>query len=474
MAVLATVNVDRAYYGTDTRMTGLLLGSVMAFGFAPYRIRGVPGRYARYALDAAGVLGLVVLAWCFANLTITAGEGTPSVFRGGFLLVDLATLLVIAAVVHPASDLGPALGCKPLRWVGLRSYSLYLWHYPIFCITRPGGAGAGGDFEHFFHLTGWPVFWLRIGLSFGAAELSYRFVETPIRGGALSKYVQRVRAADRGPRRRLVTRGIGLVASLMAITVLLGAGLATAQPSTPKIPGLDTASAQKDEHPDRVDPRIALALRNATTTPSTHTRPTVPRTTATTAKRPTATTRTTKPTAPRATTAPTAPPTTAGVSRAAALPTSVLAVGDSVMLGARRAVQRTIPGIVVDAVVSRQFGDAIRLLQGYADFKALPQVVVIHLGTNGAFSDGQFDAMMRVLGPNRRVYFLTAREPRSWEPIVNQRLHAGAQRWRNVKIIEWHDVANPHSDWFVADGVHLTGLGQQGYANLLRNSLAAG
>jgi hypothetical protein len=182
------------------------------------------------------------------------------------------------------------------------------------------------------------------------------------------------------------------------------------------------------------------------------------------------TTRTTKPAAPPST-APKPPPTPPPTVRAAALPTAVLAVGDSVLLGARSALQREIPGIQVDAVVSRQFGDAIAVLRGYADLGSLPQDVIIHLGTNGAFSDSQFDTMMSVLGRDRRVFFLTAREPRSWEGEVNTRLHTGAQRWPNARVVEWHDFANPHDDWFVSDGVHLTDLGQQGYANLVRRSL---
>jgi peptidoglycan/LPS O-acetylase OafA/YrhL len=487
MAVLAPVSVDRAYYGTDTRMSGLLLGSAMAFGFAPWRIRGVPGRGARYALDLVGLLGLAVLLWSFTHLTITGADGSAGVFRGGFLLVDVATLAVIAAVVHPVADLGSVLGCKPLRWIGLRSYSLYLWHYPIFAITRPGGAGSGGDFEHFFHLTGWPVFWLRFGLSFGAAELSYRFVETPIRDGALSRYLERVRTADRARKWRLATRGIGLATSLTAVTVLLGAGLVTAQPSTPNIPGLDTKSA-KNDRADRVDPRIAAALLSATTTTTARARPPVATSAVSAKRRSTTTTRGTAKTTPTtthrsgkatptttrrsATTA--SPPTTAAIARAAALPPAVLAVGDSVLLGARAALQAAIPGIGVDAVVSRQFWDAIALLRGYNDLRALPQVVVIHLGTNGAFSDAQFDSMMQILGRQRHVYFLTAREPRTWEPIVNERLHAGATRWPNVKIVEWHDYANPHADWFVSDGVHLTALGRMGYADLVRRSISGG
>ena len=168
----------------------------MAFFFAPYQIRGKPGRGVRLALDGAGVLGLFVLLWAFGHCTFPSlPSGDTSVFRGGFLLVDAATLLVIAAVVHPRSDLGPILGCKPLRWIGVRSYGLYLWHYPIFCITRPGLDVP---------LHGWPDLALRLVLSFGAAELSYRFIETPIRSGAIGRYLHAdstPSTADAAPRR---------------------------------------------------------------------------------------------------------------------------------------------------------------------------------------------------------------------------------------------------------------------------------
>ena len=135
-------------------------------------------------------------------------------FHGGFLLVDLATLLVIAAAVHPASDVGRLLGWKPLQWIGLRSYSLYLWHYPIFCITRPGlDIHRLGIWFLSIRYAGWPVFVFRLALSFAAAELSFRYVETPIRKGAIGRYRDVVReaagraapapgAARRGHRRR--------------------------------------------------------------------------------------------------------------------------------------------------------------------------------------------------------------------------------------------------------------------------------
>ncbi len=109
------------------------------------------------------------------------------------------------------------------------------------------------------------------------------------------------------------------------------------------------------------------------------------------------------------------------------MPPHVLGIGDSVMLGAQQSLQQEIPGMVVDAVTSRQFGEAVHVLQSYSSLGVLPSVVVIHLGTNGRVTDGGFDQMMETVGPQRTVYFLTARVPRTWETEVNRALHAGAR-----------------------------------------------
>jgi hypothetical protein len=391
--------------------------------------------------------------WAFHHYALVPGQHAPSVFRGGVWLVDIATLFVVAAAVHPISDVGRVLGCRPMRWIGVRSYSLYLWHYPIFCITRPGPASAGGDFQHFFHLTGWPVLVLRLGLSFGAADLSYRYIETPIRHGVLGKWITQNRERE-VPRQQVLVRTFALVMPLVLVALLLGAGLVNAKSQAVNIPGLSSASSHHVD-PDEVDPAILSGLRNGGHTTTTTGRPGENRRGTSTTVLP-----------PRTT------PQTTGTTNANHLPSPVLAVGDSVMLGARNALMRDIPGIQVDAVVSRQFWDAISLMQGYARLNAIPQTVVLHLGTNGVFSDAQFDQMMNVLGPNRHVYFLTEREPRPWEAIVDARLVAGASRWKNVRIIDWHTYARDRGAWFVGDGVHLTDLGQEMYARYVLGALS--
>ena len=167
--------------------------------------------------------------------------------------------------------------------------------------------------------------------------------------------------------------------------------------------------------------------------------------------------------------------TTTTTAPANPLSKETLAIGDSVMLGANESLHRAIPGIFVDAVVSRQFWDAIVVLQAYKDEGLLPGTIVIHLGTNGAFRDDQFEQIMSVIGPNRRVFFVNAREPRSWESEVNARLLIDVKRYPdNAHLIDWHLVSQNHNNWFVQDGFHLSGRGAQKYAGLIKDHIDKG
>ena len=438
MAVVASGSINSAYYSTYTRLSGLLLGSAMAFFFAPYQIRGRAGRGARAALDLAGLFGLLVLLWAFAHYTFpTSTAGDLSVFRGGFLLVDLATLFVIASVVHPRSDTGPILGCRPLRWIGVRSYGLYLWHYPIFCITRPGLD---------IPLHGWPLAGLRLVLSFGAAELSYKYVETPVRNGAISRYLALVRTEHGARRERIIRRGI-VVVSIASVAILtLGSALVVTEGETPKIPGFN-AKAHAGDRGNAADAQTIKELRARNHTP---------------------TTRVGTPTS-RPGVAPGKTPTTAN-----ALTHAILALGDSVMLGAQDSLRTAIPGIFVDAKVSRQFWDTTIVLESYKAEGILPPTIVVHMGTNGAFTDGQFEQLMAAVGNKRRIFFINAREPRSWETRVNDTLAVNVRRYPNARLLDWHNYSSSHPDWFVADGIHLTGLGAQKYAQFIKLHLRAG
>jgi peptidoglycan/LPS O-acetylase OafA/YrhL len=436
MALLYTIGVSSTnlYYATPTRLSGLLLGSALAFFWTPRRVRGTTGKHARIVLDLGGVLGLYILWWSFRG----THDYDAIAFRGGFLIVDIAALLVICAVVHPRSDMNRILGIPLLVWIGLRSYGIYLWHFPIFAVTRLS------DLDGAFGVTppGWLWFLIRLGLTIGVAELSYKYVEVPIRSGAIRRYMERVRAARGAGRRQLATRGVAVAAILSLLAIALGTGLANAEPGKEKIHGITNQAAEEKRDPDAPRSEALDELKKTLASSTTTTASTAAQASATTA-----------PTTP----APTTP----------TIPQGVLGIGDSVMLGARGALQQAIPGMSVDAVVSRQFANAIPALQSYRDQGLLPSTVVVHLGTNGRFGDPEFDTMMQTIGPDREVYFLTSRVPRSWQQDVNEHLTAGVSRHANAHLIDWGAFSNCHTDWFAKDGFHVNSVGAANYAHLV-------
>jgi peptidoglycan/LPS O-acetylase OafA/YrhL len=413
MAVLYTPGGDpsRVYYGTDTHASGLLIGAALAVVWPPWRLGRTTGAAAPFALETAGLVGLALLAWCFLNVS----EFDAGLYRGGYLAIALVTALVVAVVVHPAVRLSNGvLALRPMRWIGQRSYGIYLWHWPVYLLTRP-------DLD--VPLRGIPLLVLRLSITVGLAAASFRYVEEPIRSGALG---QRLRALRRSSRlhRQHVAKRVALVGGVaLCCAVLVGVGLAAADPTGAP----------------RGFPRQAARIAVTTTT-------TAP---ATTTKAP-------------ANTAPTLPPA----------PGRVTAIGDSVMLGAQRAlVQFLGDRLQLDANVSRHMPEAIDVVRTLHAAGQLGDEVVLHLGTNGAVTDGQFDEMMQLLRGVRRVLVVNARVDRPWEQQVNDTLAAGVQRYPNAVLFDWHAAGDAHPELFVADGVHLTGDGARYYALLITSKL---
>ena len=111
------------------------------------------------------------------------------------------------------------------------------------------------------------------------------------------------------------------------------------------------------------------------------------------------------------------------------------------------------------------------VLSYYRNIHLLPNVVIVHLGTNGKFGPGALDALMRAAG-FRQVFFVNAFVPRAWEVDVNAALAAGAQRWHNAHVLDWHGYAAKHLDWFAADGFHLSRIGARAYAQFVRSGIS--
>ncbi|MEO7196975.1 MAG: acyltransferase family protein [Solirubrobacterales bacterium] len=223
MATLYTPGLDpsRVYYGTDTRVQELLVGAALAMIWPSQRLRANLGVGKRRALDAAGTAGLVVVGVMF----LRANEFSPFLYRGGFLLLAFATALAVAAMAHPSSRLGPIVGCAPMRWIGERSYGIYLWHFPVIILTTPGGIPLATDK---------PLAALQVAATFLLAALSWRYVENPIRHGALGRLWAGARARGwRRPVAGMPRRAWPALALAGVVTVVAGAGMAGANVQPP-------------------------------------------------------------------------------------------------------------------------------------------------------------------------------------------------------------------------------------------------
>ncbi|MET0275327.1 MAG: acyltransferase, partial [Acidimicrobiia bacterium] len=199
---------SRVYFGTDTRASTMLIGAILAFVWSPWRLTKNTGKGAPLVLDAFAVVGLIGVVWFFLN----AGEFDPWMYRGGFTIVALLTALLLAGTVHPAARFAPAIfGLGFLRWIGVRSYGIYLWHWPIFMVTRPHSDVP---------ITGIPLLVLRLGLTIGAAVLSFKYVEEPIRSGAIGRRLAAYRRSS-GERRRQMTKGFSIVAGVLVVSLLI-------------------------------------------------------------------------------------------------------------------------------------------------------------------------------------------------------------------------------------------------------------
>jgi peptidoglycan/LPS O-acetylase OafA/YrhL len=214
MGVLYKPSLDpsRVYYGTDTRAFELLFGAALAMVWPSRKLSPRIAAGARNTLDGLGVAGLVVIALMIWQ----TDQYSSFLYRGGFVVLSIATVLVVAALAHPASRLGPILGWTVLRWIGVRSYGIYLWHFPVIVLTTPGGVANGA--EPLREL-------LQFAAIIGISALSWKFIEEPVRHGAIGRLWKRARAGEWQPR-RLTGEGWAVTGVCFVLFVAFCAGMA--------------------------------------------------------------------------------------------------------------------------------------------------------------------------------------------------------------------------------------------------------
>jgi peptidoglycan/LPS O-acetylase OafA/YrhL len=450
MAVLYVPGLDptRIYEGTDTRACELLIGAALAMVWPSGRAARA-GRGSRILLDGIAWAGLVVVCLMIWRV----GEYDPFAYRGGFVLLAVATSAVLAGAACPGSSVGCALGWRPMRWLGARSYGLYLWHFPVIVLTSP--ANTGEDL---------PRAAVQLAVSIALAALSWRFVEEPVRHGAIGRLLARFRG--RGGLRGLTPAGIAAATASAAVMVVASAGLAGAV-QAPPVPAGSTASLGSAGAGKEVSKSVA----HVSATPSVSA-------------------------------------SGSGATPAAQLRTSCAAVvhiGDSTSDGlvspeylpdrADRIVARYedigVRTVYTNVVGARSVAEVLPgTVNGYdaaRDYvrQGFHGCWVIALGTDDT-ADVAAGSLISRATRIKRMMSVANGEPVMWVNVKsllvggpyseanmqlwNQALLRACASYPNMRIFDWASLAR--RKWFISDGIHYTSAGYQARARLIADGLA--
>ena len=426
----AVSKVDFLFLGTLGRSGGLLIGSALAFWWKPSMFNNDHPTSERHIVSVVGwvgVLGLGAMLWNFHDVVEGGVDGGTSgyapLFQGGFLLVGLASIAIIAAAVHPHTLLATrVLGHPILVYIGQRSYGLYLFHWPIFQFYRQF-AGRGLNVIEFV---------LLFALALVVTEVSYRFIEMPVRSGGLREAWGKFRhsrlESDREKRQGIIA--IGVVVAVVPIFALVS--LATAQV---KLDDIGQSLADGESGVVNVMTSTTILASTMTTIASDETTAIAPQTT-----------------------------TLDGQV------IEIIAIGDSVMLGAANVL--TERGITVDALKSRPFRQALEIGNYLKSVNRLGEIVIIHLGTNNYVDQKTLDEIMVPLADVDTVVFVTNHVPsKKWEEPNNLLLRSMPDQYGNVKILDWYTIAVAHPEYLYGDKIHLNPEGQAVYADLIMQAI---
>ena len=417
--------VDYLFLGTFTRSSGLLLGAALAIWWRPWLLQSSRAGASKL-FDVIGVIGLVALAmmtWRFQTVTEGTDQGTVGydlLFRGGFFLTDVASVAVIAAAVHPGSRFfARSLSNPVLVWLGRRSYGFYLFHWPVFQFYRRFAGQGLTPYE----------FVVLVLLALALTELSYRYIETPVRQGAISRWWRDFRQPAHGAQLVRRQRRIVLAAFALLLPVFGVVSLATARVQLDEI-----AQNLSDNEGNTID-FLGGGEATSADTPTTIEGQAVTATTSLDGQ-----------------------------------VIDVLAIGDSVMLGAANVLTRR--GVTVDALKSRPYRQALEIANFMKSVNRLGSVVIIHLGTNNTVDEKTLDEIMVPLRDVPVVLFVTVHVPSEVRQNTNnRRINELPLRYENVKILDWYSIALAHPEYLYSDKIHIRPEGQKIYADLMMQAI---
>lgn len=413
-------DASRVYYGTDTRAFSLLFGALLAI---LWEYRMVPRRLSASVNMVLGSVSFAVLL----VMTIAINGSSNFWYRGGQFVGTILTVLVIYTVSGRKTWLSRFLSNPVLKWIGDRSYSIYLWHYPIILLISKGIKAS------------WWITLIEIVLSVVLAELSYRFIETPIRHGIIGEYLNilRSRPKSRQEKKRQVQvarRSLKVIAGTFVLTV----SLILCMIFVPKKNALDTLQKRESKAKETgkmTEEQLAKQKANGSESEDTI-----------------------------CTTDLTDDEILEGLN--------LLLIGDSIAVDVTDDFYEMFPNSVSDTKIGRITSLGKQVLDSYIDEKKWEGEGVIFASLSNSPINGELEAIREKIGKDMPLFLTTVRIPHdTFEEESNSKIKKFVEENDHTYLIDWYAASEGHDEYFDADDPHLLSAGAKAYAKCIKEAV---
>lgn len=415
-------DASRVYYGTDTRAFSLLFGALLAI---LWEYRMVPRRLSASVNMVLGSVSFAVLL----VMTIAINGSSNFWYRGGQFFGTILTVLMVYAVSGRKTWLSRFLSNPVLKWIGDRSYSIYLWHYPIILLISKGIKAS------------WWITLIEIVLSVVLAELSYRFIETPIRHGIIVEYLNilRSRPKSRQEKKRQVQvarRSLKVMAGTFVLTV----SLILCMVFVPKKNALDTLQKRETKAKETgkmTEEQLAKQKANGSESDDTI--------------------------------------CTADLTDDEILEgLNLLLIGDSIAVDVTDDFYEMFPNSVSDTKIGRITSLGKQVLDSYIDEKKWEGEGVIFASLSNSPINGELEDIREKIGKDMPLFLTTVRIPHeTFEEESNSKIKKFVEENDHTYLIDWYAASEGHDEYFDADDTHLLPAGAKAYAKCIKEAVLA-
>ena len=413
-------DASRVYYGTDTRAFSLLFGALLAI---LWEYRMVPRRLSASVNMVLGSVSFAVLL----VMTIAINGSSNFWYRGGQFFGTILTVLMVYAVSGRKTWLSRFLSNPVLKWMGDRSYSIYLWHYPIILLISKGIKAS------------WWITLIEIVLSVVLSELSYRFIETPIRHGIIGEYLNilRSRPKSRQEKKRQIQvarRSLKVMAGTFVLTV----SLILCMVFVPKKNALDTLQkreAKAKETGKMTEEQLAKQKANGSESDDTI--------------------------------------CTADLTDDEILEgLNLLLIGDSIAVDVTDDFYEIFPNSVSDTKIGRITSLGKQVLDSYIDEKKWEGEGVIFASLSNSPINGELEDIREKIGKDMPLFLTTVRIPHdTFEEESNSKIKKFVEENDHTYLIDWYAASEGHDEYFDADDTHMLSAGAKAYAKCIKEAV---